>query len=113
MRVGGNQHRVAFFIKSGSFQVRNPAPDSPIARALQQMVYAGDPEDAGVVWPKVAEISLLGGIGCGRFLAELVLEELSCSSSRSRLSSSASRSSSSASTRLEGFPRCQHQHYEA
>tara|TARA_B110001469_G_C9344151_1_gene182084 strand:+ start:246 stop:392 length:147 start_codon:yes stop_codon:yes gene_type:complete len=29
-----------------------------------------------VVWPQIAEISLLGALGCGRWLIELLLDEL-------------------------------------
>ena len=37
----------------------------------------GDIQREGVIWPHVAEISLLGGLGCGSRLIELVLGELS------------------------------------
>lgn len=46
------------------------------------MAYAGDPDDGGVVWPRIAEISLLGALGCGRALTELVIEELSAQNSQ-------------------------------
>ena len=36
----------------------------------------GDPEGEGVIWPHVAEVSLLGGLGAGKLLLELVVEEL-------------------------------------
>eukprot|EP00965_Chrysotila_dentata_P019503 648262-Pleurochrysis_carterae.AAC.1 len=32
---------------------------------VQCEVHAGDPENEGIVWPGIAEISLLGAIGCG------------------------------------------------
>ena len=35
------------------------------ADALQAQARAGDPEREGIVWPHVAEISLLGGLRCG------------------------------------------------
>eukprot|EP00977_Amphora_coffeiformis_P028307 scaffold34924_cov125-Amphora_coffeaeformis.AAC.2 len=47
-----------------------------LAQELQGLVRAGDIWQEGIVWPRVAEISLLGGLGCGRTLLELVLEEL-------------------------------------
>lgn len=50
--------------------------DGKLADALQQTVFEGDPEDGGVVWPRIAEISLLGAIGCGRWLMQSVIEEL-------------------------------------
>ena len=51
--------------------------DGQLARELQQQIYQGDPEDGGVVWPRIAEISLLGGIGCGK----LAFCSVSCFSS--------------------------------
>jgi GNAT superfamily N-acetyltransferase len=49
--------------------------DGSLAIELQAELRAGDPEE-GVVWPRVAELSLLGALGCGRWLVELLLEEL-------------------------------------
>eukprot|EP00041_Stephanoeca_diplocostata_P027077 m.739801 g.739801 ORF g.739801 m.739801 type:complete len:1039 (-) comp23110_c0_seq5:3234-6350(-) len=57
-------------------QEKNLDYDGKLADALQQTVFEGDPEDSGVVWPRIAEISLLGAIGCGRWLMESVIEEL-------------------------------------
>ena len=42
----------------------------------QAQLHAGDPDNEGVVWPQIAEISLLGALGCGRWLIELLLDEL-------------------------------------
>jgi len=50
--------------------------DGSLARKLQATVRGGDVWQEGVVWPRIAEISLLGGLGCGRILLELVLEDL-------------------------------------
>ena len=50
--------------------------DNALARALEQQSRDGDPDAEGIIWPKVAEISLLGGLGCGTWLIRLVLEEL-------------------------------------
>ena len=36
----------------------------------------------GVIWPHIAEISLLGAVGCGRWLMETVIEELEISGSQ-------------------------------
>ena len=47
-----------------------------LARDLQATVRAGNVWEEGIVWPRLAEISLLGGLGCGRLLVELVLEDL-------------------------------------
>jgi hypothetical protein len=50
--------------------------DGTLAAALQNTIYEGDPEEQGVVWPRVAEIGLLGGLGCGRWLTECAIEEV-------------------------------------
>ena len=50
-----------------------------LTRELQCARRGGDPEGEGVVWPRVAEVSLLGGLGCGRTLLQLVLDELHAS----------------------------------
>ncbi|KAL7575934.1 hypothetical protein ACA910_000731 [Epithemia clementina (nom. ined.)] len=48
-----------------------------LARQLQATVRTGNVWQEGIVWPRIAEISLLGALGgCGRFLVELVLEDL-------------------------------------
>ena len=44
-------------------------------------IYAGDPDNEGVVWPRVAELALLGGLGCGRWLVQLVIDGLEDESS--------------------------------
>lgn len=50
--------------------------DGSIAAALQNTVRCGDPWNEGIVWPKIAEISLLGALGCGKALLSLVIERL-------------------------------------
>eukprot|EP00924_Labyrinthula_sp_SR-Ha-C_P007505 snap_masked-scaffold_24-processed-gene-5.14-mRNA-1 protein AED:0.11 eAED:0.13 QI:0/0/0/1/1/1/2/0/797 len=50
--------------------------DGELAECLNSELRDGDPDDEGVVWPHVAEISLLGGLGCGKALVDMVLEEL-------------------------------------
>jgi HMG (high mobility group) box/LysM domain len=50
--------------------------DGLLAMELQQTVRCGDPWNEGIVWPRLAEISLLGGLGCGRVLLSLVIERL-------------------------------------
>ena len=50
-----------------------------LTRELQCARRGGDPEGEGVVWPRVAEVSLLGGLGCGTTLLNLVLDELDAS----------------------------------
>eukprot|EP01050_Picozoa_sp_SAG11_P016642 SAG11_NODE_2297_length_3553_cov_3.882455_2_plen_812_part_01 len=50
--------------------------DNTLARELASQVHRGDPEDEGVIWPHLAEISLLGGLGCGASIIRTALEEL-------------------------------------
>jgi hypothetical protein len=40
--------------------------DGDLARGLQNTVRCGDINLEGIVWPRIAEISLLGGLGCGK-----------------------------------------------
>jgi len=47
-----------------------------LAKQLQACECNGNPEAEGVVTPRVCEIGLLGGLGCGSWLMSLALEEL-------------------------------------
>ena len=57
-------------------QERRVDRDGRLARELQQTVRLGDPYNEGIVWPRIAEISLLGALGCGRALVKLAIEQL-------------------------------------
>jgi len=50
--------------------------DGEITRGLMAQIYAGDPDGEGIVWPRVAELSLLGALGCGGWLLQLVIDGL-------------------------------------
>jgi len=50
--------------------------DGLLAGELELQFRSGDPRGEGVIWPKVAEISLMGALGCGELLMQLVLEEM-------------------------------------
>jgi LysM domain len=50
--------------------------DGSLARDLQNTVRCGDIHMEGIVWPRIAEISLLGGLGCGTTLINLLIEQL-------------------------------------
>lgn len=50
-----------------------------VARALDAHPRRGDPEEEGMVWSRVAEVSLLGALGCGATLLRFVLDELAAS----------------------------------
>ena len=68
--------------EAGVLEDAEDEPDSKcdvtgiLGRELAAQVHAGDPDGGGVIWPHIAEISLLAGIGCGGWLLKLVLEEL-------------------------------------
>ena len=50
--------------------------DGSLAVELQAELHAGDPESEGIVWPRIAELSLLGGLGCGSWLLRLIIDGL-------------------------------------
>ena len=57
----------------------SPPPHRPLTAPSpppQAQLHAGDPDNEGVVWPQIAELALLGALGCGRWLIELLLDEL-------------------------------------
>ena len=88
-----SQHELAFYYDDDSDDsddddddddVRHHQPkkerkvdrDGSLAQELSQTVRLGDPYNEGIVWPRIAEISLLGALGCGRALVQLVIEQL-------------------------------------
>ena len=50
--------------------------DGSIAAGLNLEMRDGNINSQGVIWPRVAELALLGGIGCGSWLLKLIIEEL-------------------------------------
>jgi hypothetical protein len=55
--------------------------DGSLSADLMTEIYAGDPDNEGVQWPHVAELSLLGALGCGGWLVQLILDGLDSSDS--------------------------------
>jgi hypothetical protein len=51
--------------------------DGTLASELEEQFRSGDPLGEGVVWPTVAEISLVGALGCGEYLVQMALEDIS------------------------------------
>eukprot|EP00466_Bigelowiella_natans_P006997 jgi/Bigna1/70028/fgenesh1_pg.10_\ len=47
-----------------------------LAQELRGEIFDGDPKTQGVIWPHIAEISLLGALGCGSTLVEAVIHDL-------------------------------------
>ena len=60
-------------------QKRELDMDGSLAAELQQQSHFGDPVTTGVVWPRIAELGLLAGLGCGKLLVQLALQELAAS----------------------------------
>jgi hypothetical protein len=50
--------------------------DGSLSTELMREVRGGYADGHGVVWPRIAEISLLGGLGCGGWLLRLIIAEL-------------------------------------
>jgi len=50
--------------------------DNCLSLELQAQEHAGDPNGEGIIWKRVAEISLLGAMGCGGQLVKLACEEM-------------------------------------
>jgi len=48
-----------------------------MARELEKQHRSGDPHGGGVVWHNVAELSLIGGLGCGEYLLRMALDDIS------------------------------------
>ncbi len=53
-----------------------------LAKELQSLPRHGDPSAGGIVFDHVAEIALLGGLGCGELLLRMALEEIRNSPNR-------------------------------
>ena len=47
-----------------------------LAGDLEGQIRSGDPLGEGVVWPTIAEISLLGALGCGEYLLQMALDDI-------------------------------------
>jgi len=50
--------------------------DGALAQELQNLPRTGSPQDSGVIFESIAEIALVGGLGCGELLLKMALEEI-------------------------------------
>eukprot|EP00578_Thalassiosira_sp_NH16_P000369 CAMPEP_0181140362 /NCGR_PEP_ID=MMETSP1071-20121207/35265_1 /TAXON_ID=35127 /ORGANISM="Thalassiosira sp., Strain NH16" /LENGTH=1283 /DNA_ID=CAMNT_0023227311 /DNA_START=344 /DNA_END=4195 /DNA_ORIENTATION=+ len=50
--------------------------DGSLAEDLEACVKGGNPHVEGIVYPRIAEVALFGGLGCGRQLLRLLIEHL-------------------------------------
>lgn len=52
--------------------------DGSLAEELEACVKGGNPHVEGIVYPRIAEVSLFGGLACGKQLLRLLVEHLEC-----------------------------------
>lgn len=50
--------------------------DGSLALELESLSRSGDPGAGGIVFPAIAEIGLLGGLGCGEYLLRMALDDI-------------------------------------
>ena len=50
--------------------------DGSLSNELEAQARSGDPMEGGIVFPSIAEIALLGGLGCGEYLLRMALDEI-------------------------------------
>lgn len=71
-------------VKSGMVHSHHNCPDynwdstGSFSAELEEQPRSGDPHKGGVVWSTIAEISIVGGLGCGELLVKLALDEARC-----------------------------------
>ena len=50
--------------------------DGSLAKELQSLPRSGSPTDGGIVFEQIAELALLGGLGCGELMLRMALEDI-------------------------------------
>jgi hypothetical protein len=50
--------------------------DGSLAIELQSQIFDGDYSSNGVIWPRIAEVTLLGGLGCGTLLMNKIIYDM-------------------------------------
>lgn len=50
--------------------------DGSFSEGLERQPRSGDPLAEGVVWPTIAEMSLVGALGCGEYLLQMALDDI-------------------------------------
>eukprot|EP00553_Chaetoceros_curvisetus_P005876 CAMPEP_0204616458 /NCGR_PEP_ID=MMETSP0717-20131115/3690_1 /ASSEMBLY_ACC=CAM_ASM_000666 /TAXON_ID=230516 /ORGANISM="Chaetoceros curvisetus" /LENGTH=1023 /DNA_ID=CAMNT_0051629709 /DNA_START=589 /DNA_END=3660 /DNA_ORIENTATION=+ len=51
--------------------------DCTLSDELERQTRSGNPLTEGVVWPTIAEMSLVGALGCGEYLLQMALDDIS------------------------------------
>ena len=64
--------------KSGisNLVTNNVDADGSLANELEHQERFGDPHESGIIFPSIAEIALVGGLGCGEYLLRMALESI-------------------------------------
>jgi len=81
MAFAGDSDDLEEQMKNG---LRKYDEDGSLAEELEATVKGGNPHVEGVVYPKIAEVALFGGLGCGKQLLRLVIEQLESLKSSAR-----------------------------
>ena len=55
--------------------IRKWDSDNSLGAQLEVQDRHGDPQQHGVIWPRVGEVSLAGALGCGGWLLQLLCEQ--------------------------------------
>jgi len=50
--------------------------DGSMSTILEMQPRSGDPLTGGVIWPNIAEIGLVGALGCGEYLVQMALDDI-------------------------------------
>lgn len=70
---------------SGIFRPSGPIDDLLLSKVdyegtltdeLDRLPRSGDPQGTGIVFPNIAEISLVGGLGCGEYLLRMAIDSI-------------------------------------
>lgn len=70
-----SQHPMSGFPTDG-LPHPNMDVDGSLAKELEAEPRAGDPRGGGIVFSSLAEIGLLGGLGCGEYLLRMALQDI-------------------------------------
>eukprot|EP00571_Detonula_confervacea_P010596 CAMPEP_0172305424 /NCGR_PEP_ID=MMETSP1058-20130122/6717_1 /TAXON_ID=83371 /ORGANISM="Detonula confervacea, Strain CCMP 353" /LENGTH=1376 /DNA_ID=CAMNT_0013017021 /DNA_START=256 /DNA_END=4386 /DNA_ORIENTATION=+ len=75
MAFGQDDDELEEEMKNG---LRKYDEDGSLAEELEAGVKGGNPHVEGIVYPRIAEVSLFGGLACGKQLLRLLIEHLEC-----------------------------------
>lgn len=72
-----SRHPKSGMIPTPSSSQKTKWDDGILSSELESQPRSGDPIGGGVIWSTIAEISLLGGLGCGKYLLRMALDDIS------------------------------------